>query len=83
MTHSNEPSTEGARPWRSRSRPFRDGGSRSVVDLCGRRGRVLKHSPFASSIDLDAAAAIFEAQSDRDPDRAEFYELFLAARRLL
>jgi Ca-activated chloride channel family protein len=44
---------------------------------------VLKQSPYASSVDLDALGAIFEAQSDRDADRAKFYDLFLAARALL
>jgi hypothetical protein len=32
---------------------------------------------------LEALGAIFEAQRDRDADRAEFYELFLAARGML
>jgi Ca-activated chloride channel family protein len=44
---------------------------------------VLKQSPYASSVDLDALAAIFEAQSTRDADRTQFYELFLAARGML
>ncbi|HTV19143.1 MAG TPA: von Willebrand factor type A domain-containing protein [Polyangiaceae bacterium] len=44
---------------------------------------VLKQSPYASSVDLDALGAIFEAQSERDSDRAEFYELFQAARGML
>jgi Ca-activated chloride channel homolog len=44
---------------------------------------VLKQSPYGSSVDLDALGAIFEAQSARDDDRAEFYQLFLAARGML
>jgi Ca-activated chloride channel homolog len=44
---------------------------------------VLKRSPYGGSVDLDALGAIFEAQSARDDDRAEFYQLFLAARGML
>jgi Ca-activated chloride channel homolog len=44
---------------------------------------VLKQSPYASSVDLDALGAVFEAQSTRDDDRAEFYRLFQAARVLM
>lgn len=44
---------------------------------------VLKGSPYAASVDLDALDAIFSAQSERDPARAEFYELFLLTRALL
>lgn len=44
---------------------------------------VLKGSPYAASVDLDALDAIFAAQAERDGARAEFYELFLSARALL
>jgi Ca-activated chloride channel family protein len=44
---------------------------------------VLKQSPYASSVDLEAIGAVFEAQSTRDDDRAEFYRLFQAARALM
>jgi Ca-activated chloride channel family protein len=44
---------------------------------------VLKGSPYAGEVDLDAVGAVFEAQSARDGERAEFYELFVAARGLL
>jgi Ca-activated chloride channel homolog len=44
---------------------------------------VLKQSPYAASVDLDAVAAVLEAQSGRDADRAELYQLFQAARSLL
>lgn len=44
---------------------------------------VLKQSPYAAPVDLDAAGTVFEAQRERDADRAEFYELFLAARDML
>ena len=49
----------------------------------GVRWRMLKESPYAASVDLDALGSIFEAQSERDADRAEFYELFQAARGLM
>jgi Ca-activated chloride channel family protein len=44
---------------------------------------VLKRSPYASSVDLDALATVFEAQSELDAERAEFYQLFQAARGLM
>jgi Ca-activated chloride channel family protein len=44
---------------------------------------VLKGSPYAASVDLDALGAVFAAQSERDADRAEFYQLFQAARGLM
>jgi Ca-activated chloride channel family protein len=44
---------------------------------------VLKQSPYARGVDLDAVGAVFEAQNTRDAQRTEFYELFLAARGLL
>jgi Ca-activated chloride channel family protein len=44
---------------------------------------VLKGSPYAASVDLDALDATFAAQSERDDARAEFYELFLIARAML
>jgi hypothetical protein len=44
---------------------------------------VLKGSPYAGSVDLDALDAIFAAQSERDDARAEFYDLFLLARAML
>jgi Ca-activated chloride channel homolog len=44
---------------------------------------VLKQSPYARDVDLDALGAVFEAQSTRDDDRAEFYTLFQRARELL
>ena len=44
---------------------------------------VLKRSPYARDVDLDALGAVFEAQSTRDDDRAEFYTLFQRARELL
>jgi Ca-activated chloride channel family protein len=44
---------------------------------------VLKHSPYASDVDLDAVDAVLAAQVDRDDTRAEFYELFLRARDLM
>ena len=44
---------------------------------------VLKQSPYASAVDVDALGAVFEAQSSRDADRAEFYQLFQRARDLL
>jgi Ca-activated chloride channel family protein len=44
---------------------------------------VLKGSPYAASVDLDALDATFAAQSERDSARAEFYELFLIARAML
>jgi Ca-activated chloride channel family protein len=43
---------------------------------------VLKQSPYASGVDLDALGVVFEAQSTRDDDRAEFYALFQQARAL-
>jgi len=44
---------------------------------------VLKQSPYARDVDLDTLGAVFEAQSTRDDDRAEFYTLFQRARELL
>jgi Ca-activated chloride channel homolog len=44
---------------------------------------VLKGSPYAAGVDLDALDATFAAQSERDDARAEFYELFLIARAML
>ena len=44
---------------------------------------VLKQSPYAAGVDLDALGAIFEAQSTRDSDRAEFNDLFLLARGMM
>jgi Ca-activated chloride channel family protein len=44
---------------------------------------VLKGSPYARDVDLDALGTVFEAQSTRDADRAEFYTLFQRARELL
>jgi len=44
---------------------------------------VLKGSPYAASVDLDALDAIFAAQAERDDARAEFYDLFLSARAML
>lgn len=41
---------------------------------------VLKGSPYAGSADLDALDAVFAEQSERDPDREEFYALFTRAR---
>jgi len=44
---------------------------------------VLKHSPYAGAVDLDAVDAVLAGQADRDDTRAEFYELFLRARELM
>lgn len=44
---------------------------------------VLKSSPYARDVDLDVLGAVFEAQRERDTDRAEFYQLFQRARELL
>jgi Ca-activated chloride channel family protein len=44
---------------------------------------VLKRSPYAAEVSLDALNAVFEAQAGRDAARAEFYTLFQRARELL
>jgi Ca-activated chloride channel family protein len=41
---------------------------------------VLKHSPYANPGALDTLEATFSAQSQRDPDRALFLQLFNSAR---
>jgi hypothetical protein len=41
---------------------------------------VLKDSPYANPIALDTLEATFSAQSQRDPDRALFLQLFDSAK---
>jgi Ca-activated chloride channel homolog len=44
---------------------------------------ILKNSPYASNVEFEALAPVFEAQSSRDAARGAFYELFLAAQGML
>jgi hypothetical protein len=41
---------------------------------------VLKNSPYANASALDTLEATFSAQSQRDPDRALFFQLFDSAK---